>query len=80
MTTLLDRRGDYQDPDFRSLIPGTEKMVGPFDDERKARNEWIRLTLLSAQARPRPLQHRPEPCSECCGARGIANCRRTFRG
>jgi hypothetical protein len=36
--------GDYEDPDFRSLIPGTEKMVGPFENERKARNEWIRLT------------------------------------
>ena len=36
--------GEYADPDFRSLIPGTEKMAGPFDDERKARNEWIRLT------------------------------------
>jgi len=36
--------GEYDGPDFRSLVPGTEKMVGPFDDERKARNEWIRLT------------------------------------
>ena len=36
--------GEYRDPEFRSLIPGTEKMVGPFEDERKARNEWIRLT------------------------------------
>ena len=36
--------GEYCDADFRSLIPGTEKMVGPFDDERKARNEWTRLT------------------------------------
>ena len=36
--------GEYQDPEFRSLIPGTEKMVGPFEDERKARNEWTRLT------------------------------------
>jgi hypothetical protein len=36
--------GEYQDPDFRALIPGTEKMVGPFADERKARNEWMRLT------------------------------------
>ena len=36
--------GEYQDPEFRSLIPGTEKMVGPFEDERKARNEWMRLT------------------------------------
>ncbi len=29
---------------FRALVPGTEKMGGPFEDERKARNEWIRLT------------------------------------
>jgi hypothetical protein len=36
--------GDYQDAEFRALVPGTEKMVGPFDDERRARNEWIRLT------------------------------------
>ena len=36
--------GEYADPDFRSLVPGTEKMAGPFEDERKARNEWIRLT------------------------------------
>jgi len=36
--------GEYKDPDFRALIPGTERMVGPFADERKARNEWIRLT------------------------------------
>jgi hypothetical protein len=35
--------GEYQDPDFRALVPGTERMVGPFD-ERAARNEWIRLT------------------------------------
>ena len=36
--------GEYRDTEFRSLIPGTEKMVGPFEDERKARNEWMRLT------------------------------------
>ena len=36
--------GEYDGPDFRSLVPGTEKMIGPFEDERKARNEWIRLT------------------------------------
>jgi hypothetical protein len=36
--------GEYRDPEFRSLIPGTEKMAGPFEDERKARNEWQRLT------------------------------------
>ena len=36
--------GEYEGPDFRALIPGTETMAGPFEDERKARNEWIRLT------------------------------------
>ena len=36
--------GDYEDAEFRALIPGSETMAGPFDDERKARNEWIRLT------------------------------------
>ena len=36
--------GEYEDPDFRALIPGSETMAGPFDDERKARNEWLRLT------------------------------------
>jgi hypothetical protein len=36
--------GEYADPDFRSLVPGTERMVGPFEDERKAHNEWLRLT------------------------------------
>ena len=36
--------GEYADAAFRALIPGTEKMVGPFEDERKARNEWIRRT------------------------------------
>jgi len=36
--------GEYEDPTFSALIPGTETMAGPFEDERKARNEWIRLT------------------------------------
>jgi hypothetical protein len=36
--------GEYADPDFRALVPGTEKMVGPFENEGKARNAWIRLT------------------------------------
>ena len=36
--------GEYRDPAFQALIPGTEKMVGPFDCERKARTEWTRLT------------------------------------
>ena len=36
--------GEYEDPDFRALIPGTEKMSGPFESEQKARTEWTRLT------------------------------------
>ncbi len=36
--------GEYQDPNFRSLIPGTETMAGPFESEAKARTEWQRLT------------------------------------
>ena len=36
--------GEYQDPAFKALIPGTEKMVGPFENEAKARTEWTRLT------------------------------------
>ena len=42
--------GEYHDPDFRSLVPGTEKMVGPFEDEGKARNEWMRLTYCPGTA------------------------------
>jgi hypothetical protein len=49
--------GEYRDPDFRALIPGTERMVGPFDDERKARNEWIRLTYCRSGRHA--LQRRP---------------------
>ena len=36
--------GEYEGPDFRALVPGTEKMIGPFECERKARTEWTRLT------------------------------------
>lgn len=36
--------GEYQDADFGSLIPGTEKMMGPYPEERIARREWTRLT------------------------------------
>ncbi len=36
--------GEYRDPEFRSLVPGTEIMAGPFDNAQKARNEWLRLT------------------------------------
>ena len=36
--------GDYQDPDFRSLVPGHGEDGRAVRDERKARNEWMRLT------------------------------------
>ncbi|MBV8686012.1 MAG: hypothetical protein JOZ90_02125 [Alphaproteobacteria bacterium] len=36
--------GEYEGPDFRALVPGTETMAGPFESERKARTEWTRLS------------------------------------
>ena len=36
--------GEYEDPDFRALIPGTERMAGPFESGRRAGPEWPRLT------------------------------------
>lgn len=36
--------GEYRDAAFTALVPGTETMAGPFADEGKARNEWLRLT------------------------------------
>jgi hypothetical protein len=36
--------GEYEDPQFTALVPGTETMAGPFESERKARTEWTRLT------------------------------------
>jgi hypothetical protein len=35
--------GDYDGPDFRALVPGTERVAGPFESETKARTEWTRL-------------------------------------
>ena len=36
--------GDYADAAFARLVPGTERMVGPFADARRARTEWTRLS------------------------------------
>ena len=36
--------GEYRDPSFGALIPGTERMAGPFEDEGRAKTEWQRLT------------------------------------
>ncbi len=37
--------GDYADPTFNALVPGTETISGPFADELRARTEWQRLTF-----------------------------------
>jgi hypothetical protein len=36
--------GEYLDPNFHALVPGTEKMSGPFQNEAAAKVEWTRLT------------------------------------
>ncbi len=36
--------GEYRDPAFKALIPGTETMAGPFESEARAKTEWQRLT------------------------------------
>jgi hypothetical protein len=40
--------GAYRDAEFSTLVPGTEKVAGPFADERRARTEWTRLTCCPA--------------------------------
>lgn len=37
--------GDYSDFRFSEIQPGTEKVLGPYDNEVKARTEWQRLTF-----------------------------------
>ncbi len=37
--------GDYADPAFSRIEPGTAKVSGPFADQVKARTEWQRLTF-----------------------------------
>jgi hypothetical protein len=36
--------GEYEDMARRRLVPGTERLAGPFESERKARDAWLRLT------------------------------------
>jgi hypothetical protein len=36
--------GEYEDMGFGTIVPGTERMAGPFADARKARTAWTRLT------------------------------------
>ncbi|MEA3000557.1 MAG: hypothetical protein QOH04_1947 [Sphingomonadales bacterium] len=49
--------GEYQGPDFRALIPGTETMAGPFEDERRARTEWTRLSGCPEKSRSATLRY-----------------------
>ena len=37
--------GEYADCAFQKIEPGTAKVIGPFNDELKARMEWQRLTF-----------------------------------
>lgn len=36
--------GEYEGADFGALVPGTERMAGPFTDESRARTEWTRMS------------------------------------
>ncbi|MDT9599523.1 DUF4170 domain-containing protein [Sphingosinicella rhizophila] len=40
--------GEYEGADFNALVPGTEKLVGPFENEGRARTEWTRLSCSPA--------------------------------
>ena len=37
--------GEYRDPAFCDLVPGTECVAGPYADEARAKTEWTRLTF-----------------------------------
>ena len=43
--------GEYEDEKFAHLIPGTETMAGPYDDEHKAKTEWTRLSCCPEKSR-----------------------------
>ena len=49
--------GEYDGPDVRALVPGTETMAGPFDDERKARTEWTLLSCCPDKSRSATLRY-----------------------
>ena len=49
--------GEYEGPDFRALVPGTETMAGPFEDEGRARTEWARLTGCPERSRCATLRY-----------------------
>ena len=48
--------GEYEDAAFRRLVPGTETLAGPFEDERRAHYEWVRLTCRPGTA-PATMQY-----------------------
>ncbi len=37
--------GEYADGGFDGLVEGSARIAGPFDNERRARTEWQRLTF-----------------------------------
>jgi hypothetical protein len=49
--------GEYEGSDFRALIPGTERMAGPFEDEGRAKTEWQRLTCCPEKSRSATLRY-----------------------
>ena len=49
--------GEYDGPDFHALVPGTETMAGPFDDEGRARTEWTRLSCCPEKSRNATLRY-----------------------
>jgi len=49
--------GEYEGPDFRALVPGTETMAGPFDCEARARTEWTRLSRGPEKSRSATLRY-----------------------
>ena len=49
--------GEYDGPDFRALVPGTETMAGPFENESKARTEWTRLSCCPEKSRSATLRY-----------------------
>ena len=49
--------GEYDGPDFRALVPGTETMAGPFECEQGARDEWTRLSRCPEKSRIATLRY-----------------------
>ena len=49
--------GEYDGPDFRALVSGTEILAGPFENERRARTEWTRLSCGPEKSRSATLRY-----------------------